>query len=493
MTQERQSKSYGLSKSRVMSWLQCTKRLWLETYRREAAQPSDGTQRLLSAGQRVGRVAQDLQPGGVLIGWQDQLSMALAETRAHIEAGTRVLFEPAFQHQGILVRADILQRRQRAYRLREVKASASVSKHHYLDAAIQAWVLRGSGLKLDSVSIQHIDTSFVYEGAGDYKGLFKRTAVDDQIRPLAKEVAKWLAGAQATLAGREPKRKTGKHCTTPFVCPCLAYCASKEPQSDYPLTVLPHSAKLIANLTEQGFRDVREIPEELLRSDAQKRVWRVTNSGKAELDREARKAVAEIPFPRYYFDFETVSFAVPLWPGTRPYQQIPFQWSCHIERSPGKLEHRRFLDVSGNPPMRVVADSMLAALGDEGAILSHNAGFETRCITELAKMVPSRAKALRALLPRFVDTLPLVKAHYYHPVMRGSWSLKQVLPTIAPELSYGKLDDVRDGSDASAAYLEIIASETLPERKAQLQAALERYCERDTLGLVRLVQFLGKG
>jgi hypothetical protein len=190
------------------------------------------------------------------------------------------------------------------------------------------------------------------------------------------------------------------------------------------------------------------------------------------------------------FDFETIGFAVPIWAGTKPYQQIPFQWSCHIERSPGALEHCSYLDASGKSPMEAVARSMLGVLTGAGPVLAYNAGFEKGRIEDLAHNVPAYADSLRNLNMRFVDLLPLTRENYYHPAMKGSWSLKAVLPTMAPELSYDSLGEVRDGTDAQTAYIELIAPDTAEDRKRALKAALEQYCERDTLALVRLSTFL---
>lgn len=484
---------HGLSKSKVLSWLQCPKRLWLELNKPQAATTSEGAERLFAVGHDVGRVAQQLRPAGVLIASQEDLSKALAETAAHIEAGTRVLFEPTFRHGGVLVRADILRRKPAGYEIREVKAAGSMKDCYHQDAAIQAWVLRGSGLKLDSVVIQHVKTSFVYQGDGNYRGLFKESAVDDDIRPLAKEVPNWVKGAQATLAGSEPKLKTGKHCHEPYDCPCLEYCSSKEPQTKYPLTVLPNAGKTLPKLIEDGYVDVRDIPTDRLTSQNHQRVRRVSKSGKAELDLAARAVISAMPYPRYYLDFETVGVAVPLWAGTRPYQQIPFQWSCHIETSPGKVRHAGFLDTSGNAPMAPFAESLVAALGDHGPILSHNAGFEKARVADLAHMVPRHKRALLRLLPRFEDTLALTRSYYYHPRMMGSWSLKVIVPIIAPDLDYDDVGEVQDGGAASAAYLEIISESTPPERRAELRASLEKYCKRDTEALVRLLAFLQTG
>lgn len=480
-----------LSKSRLLSWLQCPKRLWLEVRYPEVAQPNDVAQRQFTVGHNVGEVARLQLPNGVLIQSQDNLSEALKQTWDCIASGERVLFEGVFQHGGVLVRTDILKRRKGVYEAREVKASGSIHDHHYADAAIQSWVMRGAGLKLDSVLIQHINTGFVYPGGGDYAGLFKAETVDDDIQPLTREVPKWVKQAQATLAGPMPNIKTGKQCHAPYDCPCFEYCAGKEPQTEYPLKVLPRAGTLIQELIEEGYNDVRDIPPGRLTGNRE-RVRRITKSGKAELSPQAKKDMRELSYPRYYLDFETVQFAVPIWAGTHPYQNIPFQWSCHVERSPGVIESQSYLDTTGASPFEPLAASLVETLGTKGPILAHNAAFEKSRIEELATLVPKRSAALRRTLSRFVDTLALARNYYYHPAMKGSWSLKAILPTIAPELDYENVGEVRDGSAASAAYLEIISSDSA-ERKAELREALERYCERDTLALVRFAHYLQRG
>jgi hypothetical protein len=225
-------------------------------------------------------------------------------------------------------------------------------------------------------------------------------------------------------------------------------------------------------------------------SEHQERIRRITKSGKPELLPGAANAVRALKYPRYYFDFETVRLAVPIWKGTKPWQQIPFQWSCHIERAPGSVEHRAFLDTSGDAPMRRVAESLLDALGRKGPILAHHASFEKKRINDLASFAPGRVRELRGLDSRFVDTERMTKKFYYHPSMMGSWSLKRIVPAIAPDLDYKNLEEVRDGGEASEAYLEMIAADTPSERKAELRTALERYCGRDTLALVRLMRVL---
>ncbi len=492
MATRRQGKQ-RLSKSRLISSLQCHKRLWLETHRPDAAALSPAIQQSFASGHQVGDLARKLAGKGVLIESQQDLGTALDETAAQVRGGAKRLFEATFRHEAVLVRADILERGRKGFHLREVKASGSLKEHHLRDAAIQAWVLHGAGVPLESVHVQHLDTGFVYPGGEDYDGLFVEHRVDKDIRPLLAEVPQWVDTALSVLAAPEPEIRTGKHCSEPYGCPFLDYCSAQEPQAEYPLNMLPYMGKLLPDLVAEGYRDVRDIPPGRLANEKQERVRRITRSGKPELAPKAKAAMRALPYPRYYFDFETVGFAVPQWPGTKPYQQVPFQWSCHIERAPGKLEHRAHLDTSGTSPAQGMAETLLDALGDSGPILAHNAGFERRCIEDLARSLPKRAAALRRVAERLVDTLSLARDYYYHPAMKGSWSLKAIVPAIAPELDYGDLGEVQDGGAASAAYTEIVAPDTPPQRKAELRASLERYCARDTLALVRLVKLLQTG
>jgi hypothetical protein len=446
--------------------------------------------RRFEVGHRVGAIARDLEAGGLLIGHDDDLGAALAATGdALARHRGRPLFEPAFQHDGLLVRIDLLLPRGGAWDLVEVKSTGSVKDYHHADAAIQAWVATRAGLDVDTVCIDHLDSTFVYPGGSDYRGLLARTPVNDAVDALFDEVPHWVAGARDTLAGTMPEVSVGAHCSTPFECPFRTVC---EPQPlEYPVDLLPDHAgkKLARELVADGYADLRDVPAGHMTTALLERVHRATLNNQPELDRAAAAAIAALPWPRYYLDFETIGFTVPVWAGTRPFQALPFQWSCHGEASDGELFHREFLDTRGKPPMRAFAESLVETLGSEGAILVYSP-YEKRILNELAAAHPDLAPALQALVARLVDLQPIVKRHYYHPAMKGSWSIKAVLPTIAPDLDYASLDEVRDGTAAQAAYAEMIDPATAPARKARLEQALREYCRLDTLAMVRLARFL---
>jgi len=480
--------SYRLSKSKILSGLQCPKRLYLEVYQPELAEVSEATEQRFAVGHDVGEVARSLMPGGNLIETGGDLAQALEQTQEALAASNEVtLFEATFQHGGALVKTDIFSVGARSRRLVEVKSSASVKDYHLPDVAVQYWVLKGAGYEPDRVELAHIDSSFVYPGGGDYRGLFAHKDLTREAREAQGQVSEWIRSFQQVLERDTPEIEVGDQCDNPFDCPFYSHCAPASEEPKYPVTLLPYGGRLVEKLVAEGFEDLRDVPGDRLTKPNHQKIWRSTMSGQPELDSAAAGAMGQYPHPRYFLDFETIAFAVPIWAGTRPYQQIPFQWSCHIEREDGSLEHRQFLDTSGEPPMRKAAQSLIDVLGSSGPIFAYSS-FEAARIAELVQMLPDLASKLQEIGARIVDLLPLARRFYYHPDMMGSWSIKYVLPTIEPGLDYGSLE-FRDGNMAQQAYLEAIDTETSAARREAIRQGLLDYCGRDTQGLVSIARF----
>lgn len=481
--------AYGLSKTRLMSFRQCPRRLWLEKHRPELAEEPPGQQAAFDTGHEVGDLARRLYDtgGGVLIEYDDGLAAAMRHTEELLDAGTdQPLFEATFQRDGLLVRTDVLQRERGDTRLVEVKASTSVKPEHVVDCAIQAWVLEGGPARPATVALAHVDNGFVYRGDDDYSGLLTEADLTADLAPLREQVPAWLGSARRVLAGDEPAATIGTRCWTPYECPFRGHCWRPV---EHPISELPGIGRRLDKLLALGHYDLRELPEDLLTTPDQRRVWRAVRRGSPEFSLAARRLLRDLPWPRYYLDFETISFAVPRWAGTRPYQQLPFQWSLHAENRDGALAHEEFLDLSGEQPLRAAAESLLAATGSRGPVFMYTS-FEKLCLRTLAAFCPDLGEALEALSARLVDLLPIARRHYYHPAMGGSWSIKKLLPTIAPELDYGTLGDVQEGSAAQQAYLEAISPGTGAGRREAIRSELLAYCQRDTLAMVTLARFL---
>jgi hypothetical protein len=214
--------------------------------------------------------------------------------------------------------------------------------------------------------------------------------------------------------------------------------------------------------------------------------------GRAILEPGAREVLRRLGYPRYYFDFEGIDLPVPRWLGVRPYEHVPFQWSCHIEREVGVFAHAEFLDLSGEDPSVRCIDAMRLSIDpdDGGPIFVYHAPYERGRLEQLAERHPDHAELLQRYIDRLVDLLPLVKENFYDPRMRGSFSIKKVLPVIADDLRYDELDEVQEGTGAQVAYLKAIFDRPDPGRMADLERKLRLYCRQDTWAMVEIVYFL---
>lgn len=481
---------YGLSKSRLMAFKQCPKRLWLYVHRHDLQEFSEETEQRFQIGFQVGDIARSLHPDGILIEGENLVEALELTRQALAEHPDRPLFEATFQRDNVLVRADVLLPEVGGYRLREVKASTKVKDEHYKDCAIQAWVIGGS-VTITGVELAHVDNTFVYPGGGHYQGLLKPQVLDTDLADLLPRVPDWIAEARAVLAGTEPAIVPGDQCSTPYDCPFQNYCIGDQPQVDYPLSCLPQlQGGRLQGLIDLGIEDVPHIPDDYGLTENQARVARVIKSGEAERDLAIQTIMSEFGYPRYYLDFETTQVAVPIWPGTRPYQQLLLQWSCHVENAAHELMHHAFLAQGFDDPRRAFAEKLINTLGDTGPVFVYNQAFEATRLSELAKLFPDLKVAIEAIIMRIVDLLPLTRQYYCHPNMKGSWSIKAVLPTIAPELAYDDLE-IGDGGAAMGAWREICHPDTADSRRAKLYADLAEYCALDTQALVRLAAFLG--
>ena len=484
-----------LSKSRLISAWQCPKKLYLEKHHPEYGEVSAQTESLFATGNRVGDIAQELYGTADSVEIAFDFKTMLAETTALVDSGEDdPLFEATFRHEGVLVRVDVLiPEGGKNWRAIEVKASTSVKDYHVLDCAIQDWVMRHSGINVTSISLAHINNQFVYQGDGNYDGLLIENDLTDEVRTLEPRVVELLAKARAAVTGPMPDINVGAHCTKPYECQFQSHCWPTDTR--YPITGLGGSRAKLGDYVALGVHDILDVDENSITAATQQRIYRVTCKGEAEVLAGASETLTSLPYPRYYLDFETIGPAVPIWPGTRPYAAIPVQWSLHIEEEGGQLRHEEFLDLSGEPPMRALAESLIEYSGDAGPVLMYTS-YEKGVINGLIEMFPELADPLQKIIDRLFDLHPVVKENYYHPDMLGSWSIKAVLPCIAPHMNYSELEGINEGMGASDGFLEAIAAKAAPtegpptaERKAELEKQLLRYCRFDTEAMLEIVRY----
>ena len=377
-----------LSKSRLISAWQCPKKLYLEKHRRDLAVITPQMQSMFAGGHQVGDIAKQLYgtPASVEIPFRRKMSLMVDETRQLIEKGTTApIFEATFQTEGVLVRVDVLIPQGDSWRVIEVKASTSVKDYHLLDCAIQDWVLRNSGIDVDTISLAHINNQFVYPGGDDYAGLLVENDLTGEARNLEPRVVELIAKAREAVTGPMPDTNVGAQCNKPYDCQFQAHCWPTETR--YPITGLGGSKAKLGEYVALGARDILDVDEHSITAATQQRIYRVTCKGEPEILAGARRTLEALPYPRYYLDFETIAPGVPFWAGTRPYAAVPVQWSCHIEDERGELRHEEFLDLSGEPPMRALAERMIECLGETGPVLMYTK-YEAQVIDKLARYAP---------------------------------------------------------------------------------------------------------
>ena len=491
--------SRNLSKSKLIAFRQCPKRLWLEVHHPVLRADSSATQAVFAAGHQVGELAQKLYDpagvGAVIDLRADGITNALGSTRK-LTQGEGPIFEAGFCADRALAFADVLLRDRSqgldGWRMVEIKSSTSVKDYHRDDVAIQSFVARQSGIPLTAVALAHIDTSWTYQNEGDYRGLLTEVDLTPTAFARSNEVQGWIRDAHAVAAlDNPPDVAVSSHCHEPFECGFLGHCNHSAQEAEYPVTWLPRiQAKALKEYIQgEQVTDLRDLPDSLL-NERQLRVKRATLTGQVFFDAEGAKAdLAKWQFPAYFLDFETVQFAVPRWVGSRPFQFLPFQLSVHVLDAQGQLTHDGFLDLSGSNPVRPFAEALLAACGLTGPVFVYNAGFEGGRIRELARRFEDLYAPLMALNARLVDLLPIAEERFYHPSQNGSWSIKKVLPAVADGLDYGQLAGVQDGGMAMNAFVEAIDVQTTPQRRAELREQLWAYCRLDTLAMVKLWAF----
>lgn len=484
----------GLSKSRYTAGLQCEKRLWLQVHARELAAPVDAAaQARFDAGTEIGLRAHELFPGGVLVDEPyDRHAETVERTRRLVDdPSVPAIFEAAFTHAGVRIRVDVLERLGGGrFGLREVKSAGSAKPEHHDDVAVQLFVLEGCGLEVASVELIHVDTAYVRgEDRIDWPRFFARADLTAEARRALAGVGARVEAFHGTLARSDaPEIAPWRHCTQPYDCEFQGHCHRDLPE-DWILG-LPYLHEARAEeLRGRGVERIRDIPADVALSEVQRRVRDGAATGQTWVSPGLAKALEPARPPALYFDLEAVPPAVPVWPGTRPYQAIPFQWSLHRLEPDGTLIHREFLAdaETGADPRPAFAESLLAAVEAhaELPILVYSP-YEARTLRDLVAHLPHLADRLEAVRARLVDLLPVVREHVYHPGFGGSFSLKSVAPALAPGFGYDDLEEIADGDAAGQAFQGLLANGASPDEAARIRAALLAYCERDTLALVEV-------
>ena len=472
-----------LTKTDFILYLQCPKSLWLQKHKPKVYQQykkaSDFSQKIAQDGYEVEKYVQKLFSGGTLPPNSDA-------------AEVLVLFQATFHtDEGMSIRIDVLERNtDGTYNLYEVKSSTKIKEEHIKDACFQMIALEKSGLSVRDVFIIQVNADYVRSEKVDPHGLLKTVPVTNDVRHLEEKTREEIDNA-LTLLHLNAIDETHCECyrkTRANHCDAFAYFnGTPEEKSVWELSRI--TEKKLQILLDQGIKQLKDISNDIELSTKQSAQVCSAVEGRPIVQRECiAKMLNTLTFPLYFFDYETTSNAVPKVVGTKPWQQIPFQFSLHILHENGNLEHKEYLSGvlhGGEGVLRALRDS----IGSVGSVISWHASFEKGRNREMGELYPEYRNTLAKINARMFDLEVIFKEAYIDAAFGGSTSLKNVLPVMCPDLSYEGLE-VQDGTQAMEQWFVMVDSATTPEKRSKIRNALLKYCWLDTYAMVELYRTL---
>ena len=483
---------YQLTKTTYTFGVQCLKRLYMEKHEPALATPdAPSTELRKMRGVEIGNLAHSLYPKGILIE-RDSEKPAHEATREAMENGALTIFEATFIYDGVLVRLDVLNRKNKKapWQLIEVKSSIHLKKEHLPDLAIQTWVLKNCKVPLEGTYLMHVDNSKPFPATQD---LMKLTEdLSEEIDEHIEEVPKRIKEMKKVLSSKKPpEAKIGTQCEAPWKCPFKEQCWKNVPEPSildlyrYPVDErydLYHSG--IVKITDKRIEPTNEIA---------KRMIEVEKKKKPHFNKELvrNKLTNEWQLPYYYLDFETISTPIPRFNKVKPYNKVPIQFSLHIqEKQNGKATHKEYLHSDGSDPRPAIAKALCEAIGNKGTILAFNGSFEAAILKSLAAAVPKYASQLKLMAERIEDPQILFREAIYDSKFLGSFSLKIVAPAILGAKFDYNLLEISEGGAVELFFDEMNQESTPGKKKEELRKQLLAYCKVDTEALVELTNWL---
>jgi hypothetical protein len=481
-----------LSKTNFLYGLQCHKYLWKLLNAREEIPPVDqATQFIFDQGHEVGNLAKKLFPGGIDIPTADFAS-SIRITQEQLKSG-KPLFEANIVSDNICCRVDILNPAgDGRWDIIEVKSATSVKDVNMEDVAFQRLCCQRSGLKIGRCKLAYINTKYVRQGDIDPEQLFTIEDITDRVDAVSDDLQEQVEVIINVMSlGQYPEIGIGPHCNEPYECPLREKCWSFLPEHN--VLGLYYGGKRRFELLESGIQQIRDIPDEFFSNEKQRIQQESVVKGEPHINREAvRQFLQRLQYPVYYLDFETFATAIPLFDGTRPYQQIPFQFSLHVvEDIKAEPRHHMYLAEGTDDPRPALVGELKRLLGDRGSIVAYFLPFEQQVLKELAGAFPGYGEWVEGLQGRMLDLYsPFKSFHYYHPAQKGSASLKSVLPAMTG-VNYDGLG-INNGKVAGVAFLAAEHGKVSEADRVGIRGNLKEYCGQDTFGMVLIVKKLAE-
>ena len=484
-----------LSKSTFIRGLQCEKSLYLYKHHYKLKDPTPPSlQAVFDQGTNIGFLAQELFPNGVDASPKNYFKMveSVSKTVDYINKGETTIYEATFLYNDVLAALDILVKDHEGWKAYEVKSSTKVSETFFKDAAIQYYTITNSGIKLKDISIVHVNNQYTKDGKLDVRQLFTIESVYDQVIKFLPKIPNEIKRLKNVIESPQmPKIDIGPHCSVPYECDFKGTCWKHIPEySVFDISRLSKEKKF--EFYNQGVIALDQIDlNSSLLNPNQKLQIQTELEGTSHVEiQEIRKFINRLSYPLYFLDFETIGPAVPIYDGSKPYQQLVFQYSLHIqETSVSDIQHREYLADPTHDPRIGFIQQLIKDCGKSGDILVYNIGFEKGKLSDLIDMFPQYSNELREIINRLKDLMiPFQQKWYYTPEMKGSYSIKHVLPALVPELSYNSLE-INDGGNASNTFLSMVNG-TFKGNEPQIRKNLLEYCKMDTYAMVKILEKL---
>lgn len=488
----------NLSKTDFKEYLICNKCLWLKKKRPELYVEGDFSaflKKLIKDGYEVEDYFQKLFNEGVsLRGSREEL---INETKNLLKK-KKTIFQATFEtKEGLLAKIDVLEfdEKNKSWNLYEVKSGSSIKTdlfhNHIKDVTFQKIVLEKSGVQVGKSFIVHLNKDYIKNGKLDLKKLFVINEVSEEISLVKKETETEIQSA-LDLLKRDDVDTSGCECIYKShgqQCDGFRFFNPEVPEYS---TAHIFRGKKLENLVNDNIFNIKDIPEDFKTTQTQKTKIDLQKSGVPQIDNFAiQKTFSKLEYPLYFLDYETFGKPIPFLDGYKPSQQVVFQYSLHILHKDGKIEHFEYLADDLKNATKELLVSLKSQIKPIGNVVVWYESFEKSRNNELAELHPEFNDFLKYLNSRVFDLMKIFKKDYLHPEFKGSASIKKVLPILVPELSYKELE-VQNGTMAIEAWGKTIFDNVSPKEKAEIRKNLLKYCQLDTLAMVKIFEKLKK-
>lgn len=485
-----------LSKSDFLKYQLCSSFLWLWKYKKEVVplDEAEDIERRLEQGNEIEAFARKLFSNGVLVEGSGEL--AERQTLEYVRSGVKTIFQATvYSDNGLLAMADVIEFDEvsQSWTLYEVKSTNSVKPEHIMDVAFQKAAFAGSGYKIGKTGVIFLNKEYVRQSVVDPTKLLVKEDISARVDEVLPEIIQQMYDALAVVnSTQEPETCSCRLNTKSKHCPTFSYLNKDIPEySVFNLSRI--RGKKLENLVDNEILSVTDVPSDMKLSAVQTNQVAVAKSGRPIVDKgKIDKMFQELEYPLYFLDYETVSTAIPLFAGCKPFQQIPFQYSLHVlESADSKLKHAEYLSRNeAKLPINELLKSMSDNIGETGSVIVWYKSFEMSRNNEMAAMLPEFEPFLTSVNERVFDLMDIFsKQHYVHPDFKGSSSIKAVLPVLVPELSYKDMD-IQNGAVASVRWYDAIVGSVGSEDAEGIFNSLIEYCKLDTLAMVRIYEHL---